>query len=337
MPDVPWWLIRRLVFAVLLVLIVSSTALVLARLAPGDVTSELYGSGASTSGLARERALAGLDRPLLAQYGEWLLAALRFDLGTSLLYRRPVGELVRERAFNTALLALTALGLATLVGIPLGVMAGSRSRGLLRAVIRLTSVLLLSLPSLLMSLLLVFFAARTGLLPIGGMSSAAPLEGQNWLAGLFDVAWHLVVPAVALALPVMALLERTQAHSMTETLRQPFVLAAAARGVPLSRILYRDALRVGIRPIAAIYGLIVGSLLSGSFIVEVVTAWPGLGRLMYDALRARDIYLVAGGAAAGSVFIAAGTLFSDLTLAMLDPRMTPDRSAQAVAAGRGAL
>ncbi|MBI1873646.1 MAG: ABC transporter permease [Acidobacteria bacterium] len=333
----PWWLIRRLAFAVLLVVIVSSSALVLARLAPGDVTSEFYGSGASTSALARERALAGLDRPLLAQYGEWLLAALRFDLGTSLLYRRPVGELVRERAFNTALLAVTALAIATLAGIPLGVMAGSRSRGFLRAGIRLTSVLLLSLPSLLTSLLLVVVAARTQLLPIGGMSSPTPLDGHTWIASLSDVAWHLVVPAVALALPVMALLERTQARAMAEVLRQPFVLAAVARGAPPARILYRNALRVAVRPIVAIYGLIVGSLLSGSFIVEVVTAWPGLGRLMYDALRARDIYLVAGGAAAGSLFIAAGTLFADLMLVMLDPRAALDRSAQAPGAGRAAL
>ena len=98
--------------------------------------------------------------------------------------------------------------------------------------------------------------------------------------------------------------------------------ATLARGVPRRRILWRDALRVALRPIASVYGLVAGTLLSGSFAVEITTAWPGLGRLMLDALRARDVYLVAGGAAAGSVFLAAGTLLSDAALAAVDPRST---------------
>jgi peptide/nickel transport system permease protein len=109
---------------------------------------------------------------------------------------------------------------------------------------------------------------------------------------------------------------------MTEVIGQPFVLATLARGVPRSRIVWRDGLKAALRPIASIYGMVVGTLFSGSFAVEMITSWPGLGRLMLDALRARDIYLVAGCAAAGSVFLAAGTLLSDAALAMVDPRAT---------------
>src|SRR5204862_7355572 len=115
--------------------------------------------------------------------------------------------------------------------------------------------------------------------------------------------------------------ERLQAQAMTETLGEPFVLATLARGVPRRRILWRDALRVALRPIASVYGLVAGTLLSGSFAVEITTAWPGLGRLMLDALRARDLYLVAGCAAAGSVFLAAGTFVADVALVLLDPRV----------------
>jgi peptide/nickel transport system permease protein len=107
---------------------------------------------------------------------------------------------------------------------------------------------------------------------------------------------------------------------MTETVSQPYVLATLSRGVPMTRVIWRDALKNALRPIASIYGLVIGTLLSGSFAVEAITAWPGLGQLMLGALRARDVYLVAGCAAAGSVFLAIGTLLSDAMLAAVDPR-----------------
>jgi peptide/nickel transport system permease protein len=107
---------------------------------------------------------------------------------------------------------------------------------------------------------------------------------------------------------------------MSEVVGQPYMLATLGRGVPVSRAVWRDALKGALRPVAAVYGLVVGTLLSGSFAVETITAWPGLGQLMLAALRARDVYLVAGCAAAGSVFLAIGTLMSDAALAAVDPR-----------------
>jgi peptide/nickel transport system permease protein len=151
------------------------------------------------------------------------------------------------------------------------------------------------------------------------MSSVDTIEG-SWAAWLADLAWHLPLPALALALPIAASFERLQSQAMSETVHQPFVLAALARGVPRRRVLLRHAWPVSARPICAVFGLAVGALLSGSFVVEYVTAWPGLGRLMYDALRARDIYLVAGCAAMGASFLAIGSLVGDLLLAAVDPR-----------------
>jgi len=311
---------RRAVFGLLLVLTVSSGAVLLTRLAPDNEAAELMASGASRETIERERARHGFDRPVLEQYIAWLSHAARLDFGQSVMFGRPVADLVRQRAANTALLALAALALATLVGIPLGVVSGSRRSGPLPALIRAVSLVCLSLPPLLTSLVLVFVAARTGWFPIGGMTSIEASDA-GWLPWVRDVAWHVPLPAIALAIPMAAVLERLQSQATGETLREPFMLAALARGVRRPRLVWRDGFKASIRPVASIYGLIVGGLLSGSFVVEIVTSWPGLGRLMFDGLRARDLYLVAGCAAAGSVFLAAGSLLSDLALAFADPRL----------------
>jgi peptide/nickel transport system permease protein len=310
------YIARRLAFAVFLVFAVSSASLVLARLSGGDYVSGSLGLGAHEETIEQARARAGLNKTIGEQYRDWLSSVAHLEFGRSLLYDRPVGDLIPERAVNTAILAFTALVAATLVGLPLGIVTGSRRRGLVPAVIRAGSLLLLSMPPLLTSLFLVFVAGRTGWLPMAGMrSSDAPSSGLT-----LDLLRHLIVPAAALALPLAAMFERLQAQAMSEVVGEPFVLATLARGVPRSRVIWRDAFKAALRPMAAVYGLVVGTLLSGSFAVEVITAWPGLGRLMLDALRARDVPLVAACAGAGSIFLAIGTLLSDAALAFVDPR-----------------
>ena len=310
------YLVRRLLFAAFLVFAVSSVSLVLARLAPGDYATASLGIGAREDTVARARARYGLDKSIGAQYVDWLVRAARFDFGRSMAYDRPVGDLIPERAANTAVLALTALLLATLIGVPLGVITGSRPGGVAASCIRLASIVLLSMPPLLTSLFLIFVAARTGWLPIAGMRSAGVPPG----GAVLDLVRHMIVPAAAIGLPLAAMLERLQSQAMSEVMGLPFVLATEARGVSRSRVVWRGALKAALRPVAAVYGLIVGTLLSGSFAVEVITAWPGLGRLMLDALRARDVYLVAACAGTGALFLVFGALASDVALALVDPR-----------------
>lgn len=308
------YLMRRLAFAAFLVFAVSSASLLLVEFAPGDYAVGQLGFNSTPEEMAELRARYGLDRPFFEQYTEWLAKAARFDFGRSLANGRPVAELISEGATNTALLAVTALVLATFVGLPLGVLTGTQRSGFLPGAVRLVSVFFLSMPPLLTSLFLLFLAARTGWFPIGGMSTIS--------GGVADRLHHMVVPVLALALPLSAMFERLQSQATSEVIGQPFVLATIARGVPRSRVIWRDAFKPALRPIAAIYGLVIGTLLSGSFAVEVITSWPGLGSLMLNALRARDVYLVAGCAAAGSVFLAAGTLVSDTALAFADPRVS---------------
>lgn len=296
------YIVRRAMTALVLVFVVSSSAFVLARLAPGD---HLSGFDVDPRYAAAERHRLGLDRPLAEQYARWLARGIRLDFGESIRFHRPVVALLRERAFNTALLGLCALALATLVGIPLGVMTGSSDRGLAARAARGLSLVLLSIPPLIMSLVLLLVAARTGWLPVGGSGGTR----------------YFVLPTLALALPLVAVLERLQSRALRDALSEPCILAAAARGVPRRRIVWRHALRLSLTPVIALYGVIVGGVLSGSFVVEIVMSWPGLGALMYDALVARDLHLVAGCAAAGAVFLAGGILAADLALVAADPRI----------------
>jgi peptide/nickel transport system permease protein len=314
-----WFAVRRLAFAAGLVFVASSAALLLTRVAPGDVTTEMRLQGVSSRSVAAERARLGLDRSFASQYLHWLGDVARLDFGTSFRYDRPVGPLVIERAGNSALLAICALLLATILGVPLGILTATQPGSVAARIIRMCSVVALSLPPMLLSLAFAVVAARTNWFPIGGMRS--PVVPPGALAGAVDLARHLILPSVALAIPVAALFERMQSRSLAGTLREPCLLAAATRGIPRSRLHFVHGLRLSLTPLASLYGLIAGGLLGGSFAVEIVTAWPGLGRLMYEGLISRDLYLVAGCAAIGAVFVAAGTLASDLVAAWNDPRL----------------
>ena len=291
--------------ALMLVFAVASAAMLLAQLAPGDYASAI---GRDPAIVAAERHRLGLDLPIARQYARWLARVMTLDFGTSLQTERPVAPLVRERAANTAALAIAALLLATFTGIPCGVFTGSRRGSAAARLLRGASLLLLSVPPLITSLVLLTLAAATGWLPVSGMGGPS----------------HFVVPTLALAFPVAATLERLQSQSIAEALRRPAAAAARARGIPARRVVWHHAWRQSLGPVLAVYGVIVGSLFSGSFAVEIVTSWPGLGELMRQALVARDTNLVAGCAAAGAAFLAAGVLAADVAHVLLDPRLALD-------------
>ena len=294
------YLARRLLAALLLVFAVSSGALLLAQMAPGDFVA---GFGKTPEQIAVERHRLGLDRPFREQYASWLKRSLTLDLGESYQYEQPVTTVLRQRAGNTAQLAALALIVATALGLPAGIVTGSRAGWLSRA-IAAASLALLSVPPLIGSLVLITIAARTGWLPVSGMGTPA----------------HFIVPTLAIALPVAAMLERLQSESIRTALARPSSAAARARGIPEARVVWRHAWRQSLAPVLAIYGVVVGTLFSGSFAVEIVTSWPGLGDLMRQALMSRDTNLVAGCAATGAAFLAAGILAADVAHALNDPR-----------------
>jgi peptide/nickel transport system permease protein len=304
------FVLRRTLSGLLLVLTVASASMLLSRLAPGDHLSPF---ALDQEAIAAERARLGLDRPILEQYFRWLVRAARFDLGESIAYPgQPVSTLIAARATNSALIGICALILATLVGIPLGVISGSRRRGTLARGVRAGTLVLLSIPPVVLSFLLLFVASRTGWFPVGGLPA-----GRSAL----ETARYLVLPVLALSLPVAATLERLQSRSIAEALRAPSTIAARARGLSHRRVIWRHALRLSAAPVLGVYGVIVGGLISGSFVVEYVMTWPGLARLMYDALLHRDANLVAACAATGAAFLSVGILAADLLRYACDPRL----------------
>ncbi len=291
---------RRVAAGLVFILVVAASSFVLTHFAPGDATTELKATGASSDVILAERARLGLDQSLPQQFARWARGIATGDLGMSTQFRRPVAPLVVERAGETALLATAALLLATAIGLPLGVISGATPRHWIARVTEPVSLVLLSCPPLVLSLFLLFIAATTGWLPAE--------QGA------------LILPTLALALPLAASLERLQAQATRDVVAAPDLLATAARGVPRARLIWVHAARQSLRPVLGIYGIVIGSLFGGSLVVEMVTAWPGLGRLMYDALRGRDIDLVAGCALAGAVFLAIGNVAADLLRALVDPR-----------------
>ena len=311
-------LFRRALGSLLLIWAVASCAFLLTALAPGDFAEMVAGIGASQEQIDAIRVEKGLDRALVVQYGGWLARLVRGDLGASFRYGTPVGPMVLDRAINTAMLAVTALLLALALGLPPAILCATRPHSIAARAVRAISLLLVSIPPFVGALALVFVAARTGWLPAGGMTGGMELTGVRWLA---DVLWHLPLPALALALPLAATFERQQATALAEALATPAVQAARARGVGAGQIVRRHAWRLSLKPVLALGGLAMAALLGGAFVVESIAAWPGLGRLTHDALRARDIPLVAGCALAGSTVLAIGLFVSDVLVAWADPRV----------------
>jgi peptide/nickel transport system permease protein len=315
------FLIVRACLLVVFVLAAASALEIVASLTPGDELAELRASGVSGAALEREIARRGLDRSWTERYLQWLGRAARFDFGVSTRYDRPVAPLVAYRAANTAILAVTALALAVLVGLPLGALAGSGRFPWLSVTASTLSLVIVSVPPLVTALTLALIAARTGWLPAAGMTTAGLDAGTPMTSRAADIAMHLVVPAIALALPIGAMLERVQAAAVAAGRAEYHVVAAAARGAPPMRLLWRAMWRPTAGPVAAFAGVVAGSLLSGSLAVELVTAWPGMGRLTFEALSARDAPLAAGCAAAAAVLLAVWTTMSEIAARWLDPRL----------------
>jgi peptide/nickel transport system permease protein len=285
------------------VLVVASGSFTLMHFAPGDALTG-FGPGVHAAQVRAERQGLGLDKPFPVLFGTWISRAIRLDFGTSLKFRRPVAELLPRRALNTAVLAGAALLLASLIGLPLGMFTAAAPPGPLSALVKGASTLLVSLPTIVTTLAVTGAAAALQVLPPPG-------------AGISN----LVVAAIALALPLIGALEQVQSAAVRAALEDPSLLAARARGVSDARLRWRHALRLAAGPVVTVYGFAAASLLSGSFVVEAVTDWPGLGLLVADGMRARDLYLIAGCAAAGTAVLTLVMLITDVAQLWLDPRV----------------
>jgi peptide/nickel transport system permease protein len=301
----------------------------LPHLAPGDPVQYLYGGdalGLSPEAVEQVRAGYGLDRPLPEQYLAFWAGLLRGDLGRSVQFNRPVVDVLAEYLPWTVALVGVSTVLALLVGVGLGTWAAWH-RGRRRDTGAVAAVLVLdSMPGFWIGMILIaVFAVGLGWFPSYG-AAAIDAEGAAWLA---DAVHRTVLPATTLALATFGGFFLLTRAAMVAVLDEPFVRLAHAKGVPERRIALHHALRTALLPVWTNVTLVLGTLLSGAVVVETVFAYPGLGRLIFDAVTARDHPLLQGAFLLVTVGIVAANALADLTYPLLDPRVRPARAAAA--------
>lgn len=315
------YVLGRVLQAVPLVLGVVTLVFVLIHAAPGDPVLALVGDFPAPEEYVRKvRAEFGLDRPLPAQYLRYVANLARGELGFSFVQRRAVLQVIGERAAATALLTGTALVVATLAGIALGVVAARRPFSWTDGGVSAGALAGFSVPVFwLGQLLILLFAVTLGWLPAQGMVSLR--VGPTGWDRVVDVAIHLILPAAALALRLVAITTRLTRASLLEVLGHEFIRTAQAKGVPPVRVLVRHALPNALLPVVTFVGYQLGFILAGSALVETVFGWPGLGRLLYDSVFTRDYPVLLGIFLIVSVTVVAANLLTDLLHAYLDPRV----------------
>jgi peptide/nickel transport system permease protein len=303
------YLLRRLLLTVPVLLGVATLVFALIHLVPGDPAQSMLGEGASEEEVVALRARLGLDRPLTVQYRSFLGGLVRGDLGTSFRYGTPVASEIGARVPNTLQLALAAMLVAIGLAIPLGILAAVYRSTPVDHAAMTVSLLGISIPNFWLGpLLAIVFAVQLGWLPVSGTGTVA----------------HLVLPAVTLGAGLAAILARMTRASLLEELGELYVLAARARGVSRARAILRHAFRNSLIPIVTIIGLQFGAVLTGTIITEMIFAWPGIGRLLIQAINFRDYPLVQGCILFISVTYVAMNLLTDLVYGFLDPRIRYD-------------
>jgi len=313
---------RRLVQLVPLLLAVSALTFALLHMRPDAVTMWLADDPTvSQATIDHMRHAFGLDRPVWLQYLLYVRnVVLHGDLGTSFTYHAPVAGLIVERLGNTLLLAIAAMCVTWLLAIPLGVIAAVRRHTWVDRLLSVGAFATLSVPEVVAGLVLLWAAARTGWFPIGGMH-ALDAASLPWGARALDLLRHLVLPATVVGLVPLASRMRQMRSSLLEVLRLDYVTAARARGLGEGSVIVRHALRNALNPMITLFGLSLGSIVSGAFIAEVLFNWPGLGTLTVEAIQRQDPYLVLGAVEMAAVVLVLGNLAADLMLAASDPRI----------------
>lgn len=314
------YLLRRLLQVPLLLLGVVIFTFILIHIAPGDPIVALAGEYGNEAYYEEMRAKFGLDRPLVEQLGIYLRNLLQGDLGYSYTYGQPVVRIILGRLPPTLLLMGTALLMATVMGIGLGVLAARRPDSALDTSITILALLGYAIPVFWLAQMLIYFLAlQGGWFPVHGLTSTR--EQHTGVRLVLDVAHHLALPAAALAVQQIALVSRLTRAEMLETLVQPFIMSARAKGLKERQVLMGHALRNALLPVVTIVGSRVGFLFAGAVLTETIFGWPGLGRLLLDATLARDYPILMGLFILISTSVILANLATDFIYATLDARI----------------
>jgi len=317
------FLIRRLLAAIPLIILVTFITKALLVASPGNFLSDLrLNPSISREYFDQMERMYHLDsHNVFERYWYWMWPALRGDLGYSFTKSAPVAALIGERVLNTLLLTGSALLFSWLLAIPLGMMAAVYRNRWLDKLIGFISFFGLSIPSIFFSLLMILFAAKTGLFPAGGIHNQVRWDVMTSWEKFVDTLWHLVLPMIVLGTIGLAQYVRQMRSEMIETLSQDYIRTARAKGLSQWRVLTRHALGNAINPLVTIFGFSLATLLAGALLVEFVFGWPGLGTLIFDALSNKDEPLVMASVVMLVLMLVIGNLIADVLLAVIDPRI----------------
>ena len=284
------FVIRRLIQTIPVIVGVTLVTFLLTRILPGDLADVLLGPTASEEARQQLRIAMGLDRSLLVQYGDYMLQLLHGDLGQSLVFAQPVGQVLAARLANTALLAVSALVLSSVLGIAIGTWVALKPGSARDLALSVSVLFLNAMPPFWLGLILILaFALQLRWLPASGMSSAV---GGG---GIVDLVAHMILPTLTLTAWSLAIITRMTRSALLDVIDSDFIRTARSRGLSESRIILRHALPNAMPPIITVIGLQAGFLLSGAVLTETVFSWPGIGLAMYQGISARDIPFIQGG------------------------------------------
>lgn len=294
----------------------------LIQIAPGDAATAIAGdqSASDPAVLEQIREQYGLDEPLLTQLGIYIGNVLQGDLGDSIWFNEPVTDLLLDRIWPTVLLSAAALTFAVVIGVAVGTVAARRPESLMSHSITVLALVGFAMPVFWTGLLLlIIVGVNVEFFPVSGIHDL-DFEG-NWLESWLDVGQHLLLPALTLGIVYLAQYSRLSRASMLEVLESDYVRTARAKGLSERSVTFKHGLRNGIIPVVTILGLQFGAVLSGAILVESVFAWPGLGRLAFEAVNRRDTPVLLGVLLLVSVSVIIANLLTDLVYRVIDPRI----------------
>jgi peptide/nickel transport system permease protein len=310
------YIVKRLFMTAAVLLLVITFLSLLVQIVPGDPAKTLLGPRASPELIAKIRAQMDLDKPVHIQVGNFFWNLLHGSLGTDIFTGVPINSLVSAALPHTVILAFTSLGLAVLIGIPLGVISATHPNSWFDRISAVLSISFTTTPSFIAGLfLLLLFSVKLGALPAMGIGD----EGST-----SDYLQHLILPSVALAITNIGYLARLIRTSLLEVLNQPYVRAARAGGLPERLVLYKYALKNALIPTVAVLAVGLGSLMGGAVLIEIIFSRPGMGMLIFQAIKARNYPVVRGGVLVVAILFVLVNLLSDIIYTFLDPRIQLD-------------
>ncbi len=314
------YILKRILQTIPLLIIVSLISFFIIRLSPVDPLAELrLNPSVSQETLERETQRLGLDKPIIVQYGKWAKSFVKGDLGIT-SNGEQVSTKLKERIPNTLLLTVVVIFLTWIVGVPLGILAAIKWKTPIDRILTVLTSIGMAIPSFFFAVLLLIFAVKTGWFPVGGLTSAN-FADMSFGAQVKDIAHHLFLPVVVLFTISLAGLQRQMRANMLDVLDSEYVKFARAKGLSEFKIVYKHALRNAVNPLITLLGFEFAGLLSGAALTEYVFQYPGLGRLILEAVLKSDINLVMASLMMGAIMLVIGNLIADILLIITDPRI----------------